>query len=333
MTRHEPVNLNVRQLQQHSEEKSARLPSTFVEVVARVKTFALGEFDREVVLHQLYYHTREHINGVQRRANLIFQVISPGWEASLEGNATPDYISRMQLLLDLCAAAHDMVQIFIPHQPHTSRRREAGVSETLTTQKLLDYIKGLNQHLREHGIDESALFTNADLSIIQEAIEATICVYDPAEQAIYQPSLYDSSKQLSPVARILALADIGTLGMEGVAAYNQEGSLLFLEENPDVIPIILNPGVEALAAEDPELHENIRQRLLKRARFQVNFAKSRLIRFPREIASFSAEAIPVLEREVFRYLSRETIQKIESTTPIGEDTPLEVLIEFFGIRG
>ncbi|HBB34298.1 MAG TPA: hypothetical protein DDZ80_30215 [Cyanobacteria bacterium UBA8803] len=310
-----------------------QLPSTFAQTVARVKTFVLPEIDREAATKQLYYHTRAHISGVQHRANIIFQAIAPYWQASPADKATSDYLARMQLLLELCAVAHDMVQIFIPQtQPHTSRRREAGVSETLTVQKLLDYIQRLNQQLQEHGVDDSARFTDADLSLIQEAIAATICTYDPSEQAIYQPALYDSDRPLSTVAIILALADIGSLGMEGIAAYNREGSLLFLEENPDVIPILLNLEIGALASENFNLYENIRQRLLKRACFQVNFAKSRLHRYVREISALPGDATLILTRDVFQYLKPSTIQKIESTTPTDADTPLEKLVDFFKLN-
>lgn len=329
----ERLNQNNRHFQEHSEENSAWLPSTFAEVVARVKNFALGEFDREVVENQLYYHTREHLNHVQRRANAIFQVICPYWQASLGNEVTSEYITRTNLLLELCAVAHDMIQIFVPQtQPHTSRRREPGVSENRTFEKLLNYIKGVNQQLKEHCIDDSVLFTESDISIIQDAIEATICIYDPSEQGIYQPALYDQTRDLSIVACIIALADIGSLGMDGIAAYNQEGSLLFLEENPDIIPVILNQTTATLAVENPELYENIRQRLLKRARFQVSFAKSRLIRYPQEIANLTKEAIAILTYETFQYLNPQTIQEIELTTPTDEDTSLEDLIEFFQLE-
>ncbi|MUH01865.1 hypothetical protein F7734_60295 [Scytonema sp. UIC 10036] len=190
----------------------------------------------------------------------------------------------------------------------------------------------MNQQIQEHCLDDSALFTEVDLLIIQEAIAATICAYDPDEQAIYQPALYDNENPLSPVARILALADISSLGMEGVDSYNQEGSLLVLEENPDLIPILLNQETKTQAVDNSELLENIRQRLLKRARFQVNFAKSRLKRYPQEVASFPTEVIPILKSNVFRYLTPETIQEIESTTPTSEDTNLEVLVNFFRFK-
>lgn len=317
--------------QDHSGENLEGVPTTFAEAIARLKNFVLQEFDREIAQKQLYYHTREHINNVQCRANIIFQAIRPYWETSLKDDATPDYMARMQLLLDICATAHDMLQLFVPEtQPHKSRGREMGVSEAATIEKLFEYINLLNQQQDEQNLNSLARFSDADLLIIRDAIEATICVYDPSEQAIYQPALYDSTKPLSPIARIIALADIGGLGMEGLAAYEQEGSLLFLEENPDIIPILLNH--KTLAFENPELYENIRQRLLRRARFQVNFAKSRLVRYTREIETLPAEATHILTREVFQHLTPKTIQEIDSTTPTEENTPLKLLVEFFQLE-
>lgn len=319
--------------QDHSGENSERVLSTFAIASAKLKDFAFQEFEQEITRAQLYYHTREHISGVQRRANVIFQAIRPYWEASLKDDAAPDYIARMQLLLDICATAHDMVQIFVHEtQPHKSRRRETGVSEAATIEKLFEHINLLNQQQGEQNLNNPAQFSDTDLLIIREAIAATICIYEPSEQAIYQPVLYDTSKPISPIARIIALADIGALGMEGVAAYEQEGSLLFLEENPDVIPILLNQEIKTLADDNPELYENIRQRLLRRARFQVNFAKSRLARYVREIEDLPGGSIRVLVDEIFQYLNMKTIEEIESMTPTLEDTTLEELIIFFKLE-
>lgn len=331
LANYEQLNSSSWQLHKHSPTDSAsRLHSSFASAIANVKTFVLKEFDREIAENQLYYHNHEHINNVQRRANTIFRVICPYWQASLGNKVSPEYITRISLLLDLCAVAHDMIQVFVPQsQSHTPRRRETGVSERLTIEKLSDYIKDLNQQLK-YCVDDSVLFTEADLSLIQDSIWATICVYDPDDQSIYQPALYDENKNLSIVARIIALADIGSLGMDGIATYNHEGSLLFLEENPDVIPIILNQGVK-FAADNSE-SENIRQRLLRRARFQVNFAKSRFQRYSQEISSFPRDAISTLTNETFQYLNPEIIQEIELTTPTDDDTSLEELMVFFKLE-
>lgn len=325
MTRQESLNPN---WQQSFLGNLSRLPQSFAEVVAIVTDFVLGEFDREIIEKQLYYHTRDHINGVRQRAKLIFQTIYQG-----ENHQTSQNLARLQVLLDLCALAHDLVQVFLPQtEPHTSRRREVGVSETLTVQKLCNYINELNDRLREFQVDESLLFSKADLSIIEEAILATICIYDPSEQSIYQPALYEPNQNLSAIARILALADIGALGIEGITAYNQEGSLLFLEENPDIIPIIYEGDRENLALKNPQLYENIRQRLLKRCRFQVNFARSRLRRYSQEIVAFSPEAILLLNQHVFKYLNAETIQQIIAETPTDENTSMEVLLSFLNLK-
>jgi hypothetical protein len=82
------------------------LPQTFAESVAKVKAFALQEFDRQIAKKQLYYHNREHIQQVQQRSDRIFQAIAPFWE-----NAIGSKVTRMKLLLDLCVVAHDMTLI------------------------------------------------------------------------------------------------------------------------------------------------------------------------------------------------------------------------------
>lgn len=307
-------------------EDTAQAPHSFSDTIAQIKTLVLQEFDREVTQKQLCYHTREHIAGVQRRAREIFQAVSPYLNSSHDR-------SRLELLLDLCAIAHDLIQIFVPQmEPYTPRRREAGVSEAATIERLLVCIQGLSGATQSQNPDCSALFTDDEVRIIQEAIAATICHYDPTEQAIFQPALWSSELALSPVARILALADIGALGMEGIAAYNREGTLLFLEENPDVRSLVQYRKLESLTKDYPDLSENVRQRLLRRARFQVNFAKSRLNRLPHELAGFPPEAIPTLTKQVFQHLTSETIEAIETTTPIAENTLLEDLVTFFQLE-
>lgn len=299
--------------------------TTITDSINRIKHFAFQEFDREIVSKKLCYHTHEHIYQVQRRTDLIFQAVYPTWNG-LEQQ--PRDLARMKLLLDLAVAAHDMVQVFAPQpRPHAARKRESGVSEMVTIERLFQYIHALNEQLQYCHPDSPARLTEADLQTIREAIAATICVYDPTEHAIYQPKLSDP--ELSIAARILALADIGALGIDGIETYNQEGSLLFLEENPDVIPLLLDKTIDALKSENPALYQNIQQRLLQRCRFQVSFAKSRLARLQQELRGFPEAAIPVLTHEVFRYLNQETIQAVEAITPTENDSSLVVLLQFF----
>ena len=307
------------------------LPQSIGESIDCVKAFALQEFDREVVQKQLYYHTREHLENVSRRSVQIFQAVYPFLETLSQQGQSFD-LPRIELLLDLCVVAHDTVQIFVdqPDQ-HASRRREPGVSERATIERLLDYIHALNQQLRECDPNSLAIVTDNDIAIIQEAIGATICTYDPIEKAIYQADLYDFKPPVSIVSRILALADINALGMDGIDVYNEEGNLLFLEENLDVIPLLLDGTIYQLELDDP-LYQNVQQRLSKRCRFQVNFAKSRATRFESEVAGLPENIRLILTRDVFRYLNSTTVEQIVATTPTAETTPLESLLKFFKLE-
>ena len=305
-------------------ENLAQLPDSFQEAVAMVKNFALLEIQRESKEKQLYYHNCEHAYAVQQRADIIFKALEPFAKAT-----NPTSLTRIKHLIDICAIAHDMVQEFLPDNPlHTPRKRKPGASEAATISKLIDYIERLKKTSNNQKSNDNILFNDSDLQIIEEAIKATICLYDFEDNSIYQPYLYSTDKKISLPARIIALADIGSLGIEGIEAYFKEGSLIFLEENPDIIPIILNKEYN----NQPELSENSRQRLLQRARFQVDFARGREARFPREVEGLPGGAISVLKNKVFKFLNQDTIKKIESITPTTDNTTLEELIEFFALK-
>jgi hypothetical protein len=321
-------------------ETSAQLPESFEQAARRVENFALIETQKSAHQKQLYYHNCVHINGVKHRAVKIFEAIIPFLKENFDSETGQAQLTRMKQLLELSAVAHDMVQEFIPQtQPGTPRLREIGVNEAATITKLIAYIEELNQQLLQQDPNSTAIFTESDIQTLKEAIEATVCLFDLSDGSLYQPLLYKPEQEISLVALILALADLGTLGMEGIEAYQEEGSLIFLEENPDIISILWDENAQQIIVEydtsdweKQELYENIKQRLLKRARFQVNFAKGRHSRFDREVERLPAEAIQALKTDAFKYLTEETIQIIEAVTPTKNETPLEELIEFFQLE-
>ena len=305
-------------------ENFAQLPGSFAEAVSMVKNFVLLEIQRESQQKQLYYHTCHHAYAVQKRAEIIWKAIEP-----FEPKTNQTSLTRSEHLLALCAFSHDLVQEFLPNNElHASRKRKPGASEAATISKLVNYIESLNLKSNHHNASNNILFTDSDLEIIKEAIEATICLYDCEDNSLYQPYLYSTNKKISLPARIIALADLGSLGIEGIEAYFQEGSLIFLEENPDIVPIILNEDYQERA----ELSENLRQRLLQRARFQIDFARGREARFMREVEGLPVNAIPILRNKVFKYLNKDTIATIESITPTKDDTRLEKLVDFFDLK-
>ncbi len=316
-------NIDSRLFKNYNSKSSKPIPNNFEEAVLMIQEFALAEVKTEAENKQLYFHNNAHAQAVKRRAEIIFNAIEPFWDKICQESALLDS-KRAKYLIDVCAATHDMVQEFLPlTSPQTARQRESGVSETATINKLIDYIKQLNQRFFAQNPELPSLFTQADLEIIRKTISATICLFDTNDNSIYQPDLYNSEQQIILSARIIALADIGGLGIDGIPAFFQEGSLILLEENPDVIPLVKEFLVKK------EINEKLRVRLLKRAKFQIGFAKGRYVRLNRELEGLPVEVVSVLKEKVFKYLNEQTIQKIEALTPTADDTSLEKLIEFF----
>ncbi|MEL6461230.1 MAG: hypothetical protein AAFX46_03045 [Cyanobacteria bacterium J06636_27] len=308
-------------------------PKNFEHAVTMIKEFAFAEVEKEAREKQLYFHNYAHAQAVQRRAEIIFNAIEPFWDKICQESNSSDS-KRAKYLIDICAASHDMVQEFLPlKSPQTARQRESGVSENATINKLINFIKQLDKNFLAQNPGASPLFTLADLEIIRKSISATICNFDTNDNSIYQPDLYNLGQQIALNARIIALADIGGLGIDGIPAYSQEGSLILLEENLDIIPLVK----EFLAKADnknhkKELYENLRQRLLKRAKFQISFAKGRYTRLSKELEGLPTEVISILKKDVFKYLNEEIIREIETSTPTANNTSLEKLIEFFELE-
>ena len=304
-------------------------PSSFAETVELVKNYVVGEIVRETEAKQLYYHTLDHSLAVQRRAKHIFQEL----EFVLSRNKSSLELERLKTLAELCGLAHDMVQLFRLHSTGGKPRQHiSGQSEIETANKLLRYIQNLNQQLITYKLTNSVLFSDRDCQIIKDAILATICQVDTQtgtkhiSTSIYQPYLYDSKPKISIVGSIIALADLGTLGMEGVENYIRDGILIFLEDNLDLKKLILDGDLTNL---DQMI---VRVRLLAMARFIVDFARSRYARFESEISSFTPLARQILREKVFTYLNPESIAKIEKIVPTDDSTSLLTLIDFFSLN-
>lgn len=291
--------------------------------VAQIEEFAIAQIEKEVEKKQLYYHNAAHAKAVKRRANQILAVVAPYYQLH------PQQLQKIHCLLDICAIAHDMVQDYLPIKiPHTPRKRETGVSEAATIKKLLKYIDQLNLEYQQN-ISKSPLFTPVDLATIRETIETTICLVDCKNHSVYQPNLYDQNKNISLPAKIIALADLGALGMEGIESFLAEGSLIFLEENPDIIPLIhLYEADKKVFKLKPE-YVYLKDKLLQQAQFEIDFAKGRLTGLNQELATFPPPVRQTLKTQVFKYLTPETIQTIEKTTPTDPKTNLSDLLKFF----
>ena len=310
-------------------ESNQNKPSSFAQTVQLVENYARQEIIKETKARQLYYHTLDHTLAVKRRANIIFRSIEPVLPAS----QFPVESDRLLKLIDICAMAHDLVQQFDDtSETQTSRKRTPGVSEIASVDKLIQYIQQLNQTIASHNLDASVGFSDRDIAIIKDGILATICQGDPlagkanysfSPYSIYQPYLYNDKPSI--VGTIIALADLGTLGMEGVEQFVHEGVLVFLEDNLDLKNLIVH-------CDCPTSAQNaIKARLLNMARFMVSLAQERQARFELEISSFTPQARQILRSQVFIYFN-DDIDKIKTIVPTDENTSLTELIDFFCLK-
>lgn len=285
------------------------------------------QMTQETADKMLYFHNFAHVDAVRRRAEIIFDAVRPHWQAELNQLHDPLDLERMRDLLRLAALAHDLVQDFLPVKPWSMRRREKGVSEQQTIEKLLGAIAELNTDLAQQHPDKPDLqFSEADCDLLREAILATVCDFDPGDRAIFQPYLY-TDQEKSPIAIMLALADTGALVVEGIDAFRQEGRELFLEENLDFVPLVLHP--QELEQYPPETKTTLRKKLLGRARFQIAFATGRINYLRTEIRDLPIPASTALTTEVFAYANQKTLTELAATTPTADDTSLEDLLTYF----
>ena len=307
-------------------------PNSFAKTVQLVKSYVREEVVRETKNKQLYYHTLDHALAVQSRAEQIFQKI----KFELPQDKSGKKLERLESLISLCGLAHDMVQLF-QSQPiaRLPRQHISGLSERETAAKLLRYIQNLNRELAAYQVEASTLFDDCDLEIIQDAIGATICESGPqfskvkysfSSYAIYQPYLYDPQPKISVVGSIIALADIATLGMEGIEKYIQDGILIFLEDNLDLKELILYGDRSNL---DLKI---VRLRLLTMAQFIVSFARERYARFEPEISSFTPAIRQILRDRLFIHLNLDNIALIEAIVPYQDNVSLPELIDFFRLN-
>lgn len=306
-------------------------PSSFAETVDLIQQHVREEILHEAQNKQLYYHNLDHALAVKRRATSIFQAIKP----VLAQNYSLIELNRIEGIIGLCGLAHDMVQVFEPTPAQQSRKRPPGLSEKSTADRLLKYIQDFNQQaLATESVDSSILIGDREQQIIHDAIIATICVRDPqatepepvfSSHSIYQPYLYNAQSKISIVGTIIALADLGTLGMEGAEAYIQDGILIFFEDNPHLYERLID-----YRSNDSSQADSMVKKLLAMTNFIVDLARERQARFELEIAGFTAQIRQILRSQVFVHLNSESIDRIQSIVPTQSDASLAELIDFFG---
>jgi hypothetical protein len=218
-------------------------------------------FEEGPLEDRLEYHGVAHTEGVVRRGRAIAQALGLSEE--------------LARVADVALARHDTYQEWEEDAQEggvVKRKRKAGSNETRSADEAIEWMKQYPQ-----------FFTPEHYEIVREAIDVTVPGFDPALKTVIQPKLTTESH---PIARAVALADLGSAGMEP-EVFRNEGAQLFAEENLDIVRAIRNaPSMEAI-------DEPIQQSYLARYRawmnFQPTFAEGRKARLDAELEGLEPE--------------------------------------------
>lgn len=205
-------------------------------------------FEKGPDADRLGFHNREHTQGVVRRATKIADAMGLS--------------SREHTLVEIAAAFHDTVQAWEPlHRDNGAviRQRKAGANEQASAEEAVQWMKS----------QKDAAFTDDECELVRLAILVTVPSWSAEHSTVVQAALTPDSH---PVIRAVALADIGSAGMEP-DVFGGEGDALFIEQEMDIIE-----GIRNAKSPDNVSVEN-QQRYLTRYRAwlnsQLGFARGR----------------------------------------------------------
>lgn len=149
-------------------------------------------------------------------------------------------------------------------------------------------------------------------AMVFEGLDATVVQWDQKHSTVRQTLLFSDS---SPIARALALADIGQAGMDP-EGFLKTGDDLFREEHIDLIE--MTPDLL-----DDADWEGVKERMLKWARLQEHFARGRKALFEKEIAGLD-EAVKKEVTALFQHFDTTIEQCVERLQRREQMTPQEL---------
>jgi hypothetical protein len=255
------------------------------------------------------YHSIGHTEGVVRRTGLLLRTMR---------DADPAYVTERDIELGALAAwFHDTVQA------SDQAQQDFGLPDGRKV-RCLKRIRRSGNRPRQNEYESAEwaallmgdTYTPHDRVIVAEAILATCPGWDPANRTVLQPYLKTNSP---PVARALALADLGAAGMDGVG-YLTDAPTLFRVENLDVLAELKRPtgggfGKVELPAWRGDAQDGTvpltfawRQRLMAWYGVQLPFVQGRLARLEKEL-----EGLPSPVRGAVRGLFCKFQEAIEVT--------------------
>jgi hypothetical protein len=254
-------------------------------------------------LNNLPYHNTVHTKDVVRRTATFVEVVA---------KTNPSILTFKDKMRAIQAASfHDTVQDWEAVLGQfqgchiIKRKRFTGSNEEKSAETAEKFMKS-------HAMEDP------DYQVVKSAILATTPGFDVALQTVTHPLLTDTSPL---IARIVALADISTLGFDGPPAIIDEADRLFREENLDILANI----AKGATISETKL-DWIKERVLQWMHSQTQFAKGREKLLPKELAYFPTDAQESLMRLFNKFsLSQEVIE--ETIEVRSKMSPITLLTE------
>ncbi len=291
---------------------------SFKEAIAAIKQQALRlikeRFEKDPYdVDTLDFHNTRHTEGVIRRTEAILNAIR---------NVDTQVVSEKDILLGgLAAAWHDTVQKY--HVEEVSdgsntkkiRRRHTIENEHASAEEAIVHMAEI---CKKRGTP--SLFTEDDEAVIREAIDVTIPGFDLERKTVIQPHLKPESHV---VTRAVALADIGTSGMEDLDAFLQDGDAVFREENIDIREVLKNKEMISDAQK-----EFFRQRMIAWNEGQKKFVEGRKALLDTELKGLS-DVTKAAVQQLFKRFD-ENIEGMKEKITQRKDMSFEELTKDMG---
>ncbi len=246
----------------------------------------------------LAFHNIEHTKSVIRRFEKIIEILKR--EEINVGSERVIQIGK------LGAAFHDTIQDFTESKetepktvngnpnPYTGyqkivRKRTTITNEKASADQAIAYMHKVNQ-------SKPATFNLNDERVIRAQIDMTVPSFYSKAGTVIQPNL-DRNSQSSVIERALALADLGTAGVENPEVFIAEGDAIFREENLDISDAINTLKLGTSISDKYKTY--YKHRMLEWSKFQPVFATGRKNLLDKEIKYFTQTVQDILKKEIF----------------------------------
>lgn len=212
--------------------------------------------------NQLAFHNPTHTRGVIQRTEQILRAIQ-----AANPPVNPEYAfitDKTIALAKLAAAWHDTVQNWEPVEENgmVKRKRAVGSNEEDSANEAVAFMRSANQNSGE------TIYSEQDMETVKDAILLTVAEFDPEIKSVVQPGFKEHKGNI--IAQAVALADLGTAGMDDFSIFKRDMDMLLVEEDLGFADYLTNDGKRT-----PEEMDQYRQRIIAWMKFEEQFILGR----------------------------------------------------------